>query len=119
MQYWVKHVVAAGLAVAVIGEGIAATQPAYADSVKDRRAEMKKVSKANKALKKESKAGDLAASKKAGDDYYCQRGQARQSVPQRNRSLRAGRKSHPRQIRKLVGLEHLQGKAWRPEKGSQ
>ena len=43
MQYWVKHVVAAGLAVAVIGAGIAATQPAYADSVKDRRAEMKQV----------------------------------------------------------------------------
>lgn len=64
MKYWTKHIVAAGLAVAIIGAGIAVTQPAYADAVKDRRAEMKKISKANKALKKSSKAGDMAASKK-------------------------------------------------------
>lgn len=64
MKHWIKHVVAAGLAVAVISAGIAATQPAFADVVKDRRAEMKKISKANKALKKSSKAGKVAASKK-------------------------------------------------------
>jgi len=38
--------------------------PAFADVVKDRRAEIKKISKANKALKKSSKAGKVAASKK-------------------------------------------------------
>jgi cytochrome c556 len=61
MKRWIKHVVAAGLAVAVIGAGIATTQPAYADAVKDRRAAMKTISKANKAIKKASKAGDMAA----------------------------------------------------------
>ena len=64
MNHWVKHVIAAGLAVAVIGAGIAATQPAFADVVKDRRAEMKKISKANKALKKSSKAGKISESKR-------------------------------------------------------
>lgn len=58
MRIWVKHVFAAGLVVAVIGAGLAATQPAYADAVKDRRAEMKKMSKAGKAIKKAGKAGD-------------------------------------------------------------
>ena len=61
MKNWIKHVVAAGLAVAVIGAGIATTQPAYADAVKDRRAAMKQMSKANKAIKKASKAGNMAA----------------------------------------------------------
>ncbi len=64
MKYWAKYIVTAGLAVAVIGAGIAATQPAYADVVKERRAEMKKLSKANKALKKASKAGNRRAAKR-------------------------------------------------------
>ncbi len=64
MKYWAKYIVTAGLAVAVIGAGIAATQPAYADAAKDRRAEMKKMSKANKALKKASKAGNRRAAKR-------------------------------------------------------
>lgn len=64
MKHWVKHIIAAGLAVAVLGAGLAATQPAYADPVKDRRAEMKKISKANKVLKKAVKAGKEATAKK-------------------------------------------------------
>jgi len=57
MRIWVKHIAAAGLAVAVIGAGIATTQPAYADAVKDRQAIMKTISKANKAVGKAAKAG--------------------------------------------------------------
>ena len=64
MRYWVKHTVAAGLAVAVIGAGLAATQPAYADAVKDRRAIMKLNSKTGKAINKAIKAGDVAAAQK-------------------------------------------------------
>ncbi len=64
MKHWVKHIVAAGLAVAVIGAGLAATQPAYADPVNDRRAAMKQISKANKVLRKAAKAGKQAAAKR-------------------------------------------------------
>ena len=56
-----KHVVAAGLAVAVIGAGVT---PASADVVKDRQMAMKSLSKANKALGKAAKAGDAAAAQK-------------------------------------------------------
>ncbi len=49
-----KHFVAAGLAVAVIGAGMA-TAPANADAVKDRVAAMKAISKANKVLVNYSK----------------------------------------------------------------
>ena len=67
MRIWVKHVFAAGLAVAVIGAGLAATQPVYADAVKDRKATFKKISKANKGIKAAAKAGDKAeAMKQAG-----------------------------------------------------
>jgi cytochrome c556 len=64
MKYWLKHLFAAGLAVAVIGAGLAATQPVNADQVKDRKAEMKKISKANKAIKKAVKAGNKSAARK-------------------------------------------------------
>jgi len=64
MKHWVKHTMAAGLAVAVFSAGIAVTQPAYADAVKDRVAMMKQMSKANKALGKAAKAGKKAAAKK-------------------------------------------------------
>ncbi len=64
MKYWAKHIVTAGLAVAVMGAGIAATQPAYADVAEDRRAQMKKMSKANKALKRATKAGNKRAAKR-------------------------------------------------------
>ena len=64
MKNCIKHIVAAGLAVAVIGAGIATTQPAYADAVKDRRAAMKSNSKAGKAIKKAIKAGNEAAAQK-------------------------------------------------------
>ncbi|MEE8445689.1 MAG: cytochrome c [Alphaproteobacteria bacterium] len=47
----------------MLGAGMAATQPAYADAVKDRRALMKSNSKANKAIKKATKAGDIATAK--------------------------------------------------------
>ena len=65
MRNWVKHVMAAGLAVAVIGAGVTATQPALADShaVKERKATFKQISKANKAIKAAVKAGDTAAAK--------------------------------------------------------
>lgn len=61
MKNWVKHFVAAGLAVAVIGTGVAVTQPAYADAVSDRQKTFKGISKANKALQKAAKAGDKTA----------------------------------------------------------
>ncbi|MBT5051275.1 MAG: cytochrome c [Rhodospirillaceae bacterium] len=63
MRILVKHVFAAGLAVAVIGAGLAATQPVSADmgAVKERQATFKKISKANKAIKKAAKAGDKSA----------------------------------------------------------
>jgi len=64
MNHWVKHTMAAGLAAAVLSAGIAVTQPAYADAVKDRVAMMKQMSKANKALGKAAKAGKKAAAKK-------------------------------------------------------
>jgi len=64
MTNWFRNIFVAGIAVAVIGAGVAATQPAYADAVKDRRALMKSQSKAGKALKKAAKAGDTAAAKK-------------------------------------------------------
>lgn len=64
MKHWVKQFVAAGLAVAVMAAGVAVTQPAYADAVKDRRALMKSNSKAGKALRKAVKAGKKAAAKK-------------------------------------------------------
>ena len=64
MKVWAKHIVATGLAIAVIGAGIAATQPAYADVAEERRAEMKKIAKANKALKRASKAGKRRAAKR-------------------------------------------------------
>ena len=55
-----KHLVAAGLAVAVLGAGMT-TNPAYADSLKDRKAAMKTISKANKAIKAYTKGqGSLA-----------------------------------------------------------
>lgn len=44
-----KQFVAAGLAAAVLGAGMA-TGPAYADAVKDRQSAMKNISKANKVL---------------------------------------------------------------------
>ena len=56
-----KHLVVAGLAVAVLGVGMM-TNPANADPLKDRKAAMKSISKANKAIKAYSKGqGDLAA----------------------------------------------------------
>ena len=60
MRMWVNHVFAAGLAVAVIGAGLAATQPVFADghAVKERKATFKMISKANKAIKAAVKAGD-------------------------------------------------------------
>lgn len=63
MRMWVNHVFAAGLAVAVIGAGLAATQPVFADghAVKERKATFKKISKANKAIKAAVKAGDNGA----------------------------------------------------------
>jgi cytochrome c556 len=64
MQNWFKDVVAAGIAVAVLSAGVAATQPAYADPVKERQAIMKNNNKAGKALKKAAKAGDSVAAKK-------------------------------------------------------
>lgn len=66
MRIWFKHVFAAGLAVAVIGAGLAATQPVYADMgvVKERKATFKKISKANKAIKAAAKAGDKATAMK-------------------------------------------------------
>ena len=64
MTSWIKNVCAAGVAVAVLGAGIAATQSAYADAVKDRRALMKANSKAAKALGKAAKAGDAMEAKK-------------------------------------------------------
>ncbi len=68
MKNWCKHFVAAGLAVAVLGAGIA-TEPAYADALKDRKASMKSQSKALKVIKGYTKGqGDLksavAAAKK-------------------------------------------------------
>ena len=64
MKNLIRHIFAAGLAVAVIGAGLAATQPTFADVVKDRRAEMKKIGKANKALKNAVKANRKAAARR-------------------------------------------------------
>ncbi|MEE8333588.1 MAG: cytochrome c, partial [Alphaproteobacteria bacterium] len=64
MTSWMKNILVAGIAVAVLGAGMAATQPASADPVKDRRALMKSNSKAEKALRKAAKAGDAKAARK-------------------------------------------------------
>lgn len=63
MKHWVKHIVAAGVAVAIVGAGIAATRPAHADAIKDRRAEMKKMARASKALAKAAKARHKATAR--------------------------------------------------------
>lgn len=63
MTSWMKKIFIAGIAVAVLGAGMAATQPAYADPVKDRKALMKSNSKAGKAMRKAAKAGDVMAAK--------------------------------------------------------
>ena len=61
MKNWFKHLAAAGLAVAFLGAGMT-TSPAYADAVKDRKAAMKSIGKANKAIKAYvAGKGDLAA----------------------------------------------------------
>ena len=61
MKNLFKHVVAAGLAVAVIGAGMAMT-PAFADPTKDRKAAMKSISKNNKIIVAYTKGkGDLAS----------------------------------------------------------
>lgn len=66
MKNWVKHFVAAGLSVAVLGAGVTATQPALADghAVKERKATFKGISKANKAIKNAVKASDKATAMK-------------------------------------------------------
>ena len=56
-----KHLVAAGLAIAVLGAGMT-TNPAFADPLKDRKATMKSISKANKVIVGYTKGkGDLAS----------------------------------------------------------
>jgi cytochrome c556 len=61
MKNWWKHVVAAGFAVAILGAGIA-TNPAFADPLKDRKAAMKSISKANKVIVGYTKGkGDLTS----------------------------------------------------------
>ena len=64
MTSWIRNMFVAAAAVAVLGAGIIATQPAYADAVKDRRALMKANSKAAKALGKAAKAGNAMEAKK-------------------------------------------------------
>ena len=63
MKNWYRNLVAAGVAVAVLGIGMAAT-PAFADPVKDRQAAMKTISKAGKALSKAAKGGMTADAQK-------------------------------------------------------
>ena len=55
-----RHILAAGLAVAVLGAGVVTARPASADAVKDREAAMKSMGKANKALQAAAKKGDKA-----------------------------------------------------------
>jgi len=64
MNGYLRHFLAAGLALAVVVAGAAITAPAYADAVKDRQAAMKDISKANKALGAAVKKGDKAAVEK-------------------------------------------------------
>ncbi len=49
------------LAISILGAGMISGSPAQADPLKDRKAAMKKMSKANKAIKQAAKAGDAAA----------------------------------------------------------
>jgi cytochrome c556 len=64
MKGYLRHFLGAGLAVAVIGAGIATATPAFADAVKDRVAAMKDMGKINKALTTAAKKGDKAAAEK-------------------------------------------------------
>lgn len=64
MYGWIRHSLAAGLAVAVLCAGGMAVKPAHADAVKDRVAAMKSISKANKTLREAAKKGDKAEVKK-------------------------------------------------------
>ncbi len=63
MKNWYRNIVAAGVAVAVLGIGMA-TNPAFADPAKDRQAVMKTMSKAGKALGKAAKGGMTADAQK-------------------------------------------------------
>jgi cytochrome c556 len=49
------------LTIAILGAGLVSSPSAQADPLKDRKAAMKKMGKANKAIKKAAKAGDTAA----------------------------------------------------------
>lgn len=60
MNGWFNRFLVAGLAVAVLGLGSLASEPAFADAVKDRQAAMKSISKANKTLRAAAKDGKAA-----------------------------------------------------------
>ena len=66
MTDWLKKIQATVLGIIILGTAASAIQLANADVIKERQAKMKMVAKANKALKKASKAGDMAALKKQG-----------------------------------------------------
>ena len=57
MNAWLNRILVAGLTVAVLGLGSLASQPAFADAVKDRQEAMKSISKANKTLRAAAKDG--------------------------------------------------------------
>ena len=60
MNGWFNRFLVAGLAVAILGLGSLASEPAFADPVKDRQAAMKSISKANKTLRAAAKDGKAA-----------------------------------------------------------
>lgn len=64
MKYWAKNMAAAALAVAVIGAGTAAIHPAHAGAIEDRQAEMKKMMRANKALQRAARKGQVRTARR-------------------------------------------------------
>ncbi len=64
MKSYFRQFLTIAVTAAVLGGGIAVTQPAYADAVKDRQDAMKELGKANKALTAAAKKGDKAAVEK-------------------------------------------------------
>jgi cytochrome c556 len=61
MIKWCRNLGIVVLAISILGAGMIPGSSAQADPLKDRKAAMKKMNNANKAIKKAAQAGDMAA----------------------------------------------------------
>ena len=64
MKNWATQMAAAALVLTVIGAGTAASRSALAGAIEDRQAEMNKIQRANKALQRAAKTGQVGAARR-------------------------------------------------------